>query len=259
MASQGEGSRSHHRRRPLRPVRTRSLSPPLTAGSASQPVSPRLIRLYPKPQLTLDVRPRARPRARPSRDPNPNVTFNTRMVLTPPSPTPFPGTLTKQQGKPAGATRAASIVRTSRDGLNVPPAWSAGSANQGAGANTIASDPLLRRTINQISRQTLNERTHEQTTHAARDKNSLPNVTNGRPFAATSAVPRRKSPEEVAAMRPAWDGSPKDTAAHPGGEFILIIVRAIRMMSCFGYFGYFGYFWLFFFGFFGYRTYGQFD
>ena len=43
-------------------------------------------------------------------------------------------------------------------------------------------------------------------------------------------------------MRPAWDGSPKDTAAHPGGAFILIIVRAIRMMSCFGYFGYF---WLF--------------
>ena len=90
MASQGEGSRSHHRRRPLRPVRTRSLSPPLTAGSASQPVSPRLIRLYPKPQLTLDVRPRARPRARPSRDPNPNVTFNTRMVLTPPISQPRP-------------------------------------------------------------------------------------------------------------------------------------------------------------------------
>ena len=163
------------------------------------------------------------------------------MVLTPPSPNPFPGTLTKQQGKPAGATRAACIVRTSRDGLNVPPAWSAGSANQGAGgANTIASDPLLRRTINQISRQTLNERVHEQTTHAARDKNSLPNLTGGRPFAATSAVPRRKSPEEVAAMRPAWDGSPKDTAAHPGGAFILIIVRAIRMTSCS-----FGYFWLF--------------
>ena len=113
------------------------------------------------------------------------------MVLTPPFiPTPFPGTLTKQQGKPAGgATRAASIVRTSRDNSNVPPAWSAGSANQGAGgANTIATDPLLRRTINQISRQTLNERTHEQTTHAARDKNSLPNLTGGRPFAATSAT-----------------------------------------------------------------------
>ena len=165
------------------------------------------------------------------------------MVLTPPFiPTPFPGTLTKQQGKPAGgATRAASIVRTSRDNSNVPPAWSAGSANQGAGgANTIATDPLLRRTINQISRQTLNERTHEQTTHAARDKNSLPNLTGGRPFAATSAVPRRKSPEEVAAMRPAWDGSPKDTAAHPGGAFILIIVWAISMTSCS-----FGYFWLF--------------
>ena len=86
---------------------------------------------------------------------------------------------------------------------------------------------------------------HEQTTHAARDKNSLPNVTGGRPFAATSAVPRRKSPEEVAAMRPAWDGSPKDTAAHPGGAFILIIVRAIRMTSCFGSFGYFWLFWLF--------------
>ena len=41
-------------------------------------------------------------------------------------------------------------------------------------------------------------------------------------------------------MRPAWDGSPKDTAAHPGGAFILIIVRAIRMTSCS-----FGYFWLF--------------
>jgi len=71
-------------------------------------------------------------------------------------------------------------------------------------------------------------------------------------------------------MRPAWDGSPKDTAAHPGGAFILIIVRAIRMTSCsFGYFwlflvfffGYFGYFWLFwlFLVIFGYRTYGQFD
>ena len=51
-------------------------------------------------------------------------------------------------------------------------------------------------------------------------------------------------------MRPAWDGSPKDTAAHPGGEFIFIPVRAIRMTSC--YFCYFwlflvifGYFWLF--------------
>jgi len=41
-------------------------------------------------------------------------------------------------------------------------------------------------------------------------------------------------------MRPAWDGSPKDTAAHPGGEFILIIVWAISMTSCS-----FGYFWLF--------------
>ena len=41
-------------------------------------------------------------------------------------------------------------------------------------------------------------------------------------------------------MRPAWDGSPKDTAAHPGGEFIFIPVRAIRMTSC-----YFCYFWLF--------------
>ena len=49
-------------------------------------------------------------------------------------------------------------------------------------------------------------------------------------------------------MRPAWDGSPKDTAAHPGGAFILIIVRAIRMTSCS-----FGYFWLFLviFGYFG--------
>ena len=58
-------------------------------------------------------------------------------------------------------------------------------------------------------------------------------------------------------MRPAWDGSPKDTAAHPGGEFIFIPVRAIRMTSCyfwlflviFGYFWLFlvifGYFWLF--------------
>ena len=52
-------------------------------------------------------------------------------------------------------------------------------------------------------------------------------------------------------MRPAWDGSPKDTAAHPGGKFILMIARAIILMtSCsFGYFWLFlvifGYFWLF--------------
>ena len=113
MASQGEGSRSHHRRRPLRPVRTRSLSPPLTAGSASQPVSPRLIRLYPKPQLTLDVRPRARPRARPSRDPNPNVTFNTRMVLTPPISQPVP----RHADQAAGQTRGRHARRIHRQDI----------------------------------------------------------------------------------------------------------------------------------------------
>ena len=42
-------------------------------------------------------------------------------------------------------------------------------------------------------------------------------------------------------MRPAWDGSPKDTAAHPGGKFILIIARAIILMTSCS----FGYFWLF--------------
>ena len=48
-------------------------------------------------------------------------------------------------------------------------------------------------------------------------------------------------------MRPAWDGSPKDTAAHPGGEFIFIPVRAIRMTSCYFwlFLVIFGYFWLF--------------
>ena len=113
MASQGEGSRSHHRKVPRRPVRTPSLSPQLTAGSASQQVSPRLIRSDPYPQLTLDVRPRARPRARPSRDPNPNVTFNTRMVLTPPISQPVP----RHADQAAGQTRGRHARRIHRQDI----------------------------------------------------------------------------------------------------------------------------------------------
>ena len=112
MASQGEGSRSHHRKVPRRPVRTPSLSPQLTAGSASQQVSPRLIRSDPYPQLTLDVRPRARP-ARPSRDPNPNVTFNTRMVLTPPISQPVP----RHADQAAGQTRGRHARRIHRQDI----------------------------------------------------------------------------------------------------------------------------------------------
>ena len=101
---------------------------------------------------------------------------------------------------PRGKRAVASIVRTSRDA----PSATASSSEHAHAPSSF--DPLVRRTINQLSRQTSDAPpTVDAATGAATARKHRTSSSSS--FDATTAMPRRKSPEEAASQRPAWDSS----------------------------------------------------
>ena len=66
------------------------------------------------------------------------------------------------------------------------------------------NDPLVRRTVNQLSRQT------DVTTGVTKHRSQTS-------FDATTAMPRRESPEETASRRPAWDSRASSRDRPNGG------------------------------------------
>ena len=111
---------------------------------------------------------------------------------------------------PRGKRAVASIVRTSRDA----PSATASSSEHAHAPSSI--DPLVRRTINQLSRQTSDAPpTVDAATGAATARKHRTSSSSS--FDATTAMPRRKSPEETASQRPAWDTRATSRDGRVGG------------------------------------------
>ena len=101
-------------------------------------------------------------------------------------------------------------MRTSRDA----PSATASSSEHAHAPSSF--DPLVRRTINQLSRQTSDAATAAAATGAATARKHRTSSSSSS-FDATTAMPRRKSPEETASQRLAWDSRATSRDGRVGG------------------------------------------